>query len=201
MADGNARETEFARHPGDGLFVVGIAIGVHEHDRHRVDSRGARLDQRATRRGEIGGFFNDAIGPHALVDLDDIGIELFGLDDLLGEDFRTRLIADLQRVAETLRGEQNGLFALALQKGVGGDGRAHLHRADAASGYGLARREAQKIADALHGGVAIGFRVLGEQFAGMQMAAGVAPDNIGERAAAIDPEVPKPPVSPRVRHD
>jgi hypothetical protein len=35
----------------------------------------------------------------------------------------------------------------------------------------------------------------------MQLAAGIAPDDVGERAAAIDPEVPNSLFSPRVRHD
>ena len=201
MADGDAGEAQLAGHAGDKSLMLGIAIGVHEDDGDRVDARRPRLDQRATRGREVGRLLDDAIGSHALVDLDNIGVELFWLDDLLRENLLARLIANFQRVAETLRGKKDGLFALALQKRVGGDGGAHLHRADAPGGNGLARREAEKIADALHRRVAIGAGVLGEQLAGMQMAAGIAPDDVGEGAATIDPEVPKPPVSPRVRHD
>ncbi len=39
-------------------------------------------------------------------------------------------------------------------------------------------------------GIAIGFRVLGQQLAGVQAAIRIAADDIGKRAAAIDPEIP-----------
>ena len=48
-----------------------------------------------------GALLDRAVGEHALVDLDDVVIELLGLDDLLGEDVGPRLVADAQRVAET----------------------------------------------------------------------------------------------------
>ena len=47
----------------------------------------------------------------------------------------------------------------------------------------------EQIADRLHGGVGIG-GAFGEQFAHMQLAVGVAADDVGEGAAAVDPEIP-----------
>ena len=91
-------------------------------------------------RGEIGLLLDRAVGAHALVDLDHALEQHFGLDDLLGEDLRPRLVADAQRVAETFRGHQQRALALALEQRVGGDRGAHLHGADAAGRDRLALR-------------------------------------------------------------
>ena len=42
-----------------------------------------------------------AVGAHALVDFGDALVQHVGLDDLARENLRPRLVADLQRVAET----------------------------------------------------------------------------------------------------
>src|SRR5690606_11886548 len=86
--------------------------------------------------------------------------------------------------------QQENAVALALQKRVGGDGRSHLDLADRAGRNAVAGLQPEQVADALYGGVAIGFGVFGKQLAGMKAALRVAADNIGECAAAIDPEIP-----------
>jgi hypothetical protein len=50
--------------------------------------------------------------------------------------------------------------------------------------------QAEEVADALHGGVAIGFRIFREEFMRDQRAVGLPSDNVGESTAAIDPEIP-----------
>ena len=65
----------------------------------------------AARTRLVGRGSTVAVGEHALVDLDDAGIELLGLDDLLGENLRPRLIADLQRVAKAARRHQQRALA------------------------------------------------------------------------------------------
>ena len=109
--------------------------------------------------GEIGRALDRAVGAHALVDFGDALVQHVGLDDVAGENLRPRLVADLQRVAETFGDQQQRAVALALEQRVGGDRRAHLHRADAARRDRLAGFQAEQVADALHGGVGIGFRV------------------------------------------
>jgi len=47
--------------------MLGIAIGVHEHDRHRLDAVGERAFERGARVGEIELFFHRAVGAYALV--------------------------------------------------------------------------------------------------------------------------------------
>ena len=76
------------------------AIGVHEHDRDRLDAVGERRVS-AARAGEIERVLNGAVGAHALVDLDHALVQHLRLDDVPGEDLWPRLVADLQRVAET----------------------------------------------------------------------------------------------------
>ena len=87
-------------------------------------------------RRKIERALDRAVGAHALVDLDHLLEQHLRLDDVLGENLRPRLVADAQRVAETLGGEQQRAVALALQQRIGGDRGAHLHRADPAGGIG-----------------------------------------------------------------
>ena len=74
---------------------------------------------------------------------------MLGLDDLLGEDLRPRLVADLERVAETLGDQQQRALALALEQRIGRDRGAHLHRADRARVGSARRLQAEQIANAL----------------------------------------------------
>ncbi len=190
MADRHLRKADLARERGDGLLVIGIPIGVHEHDRDRLDAVGERGIELEAHRAEIGRAFHRAVGAHALVDLDHALEQHFGLDDVLGENLRTILVADAQRVTETFRGDQQRAVALALQQRIGGDRGAHLHGADAALRDRLAFGEAEQVADALHGGIAIGFGVFREQLVRGERAVRPPPDHVGERAAAVDPEIP-----------
>ena len=174
------------------LLVLGIAVGVHEHDRDRLDAVGAaRAASSARTASRSGALLDRAVGAHALVDLDDALVQHLGLDDVLGEDLRPRLVADAQRVAETLGGDQQRAVALALEQRVGGDRRAHLDRADAARRDRLALLQAEQVADALHGGVAIGSGFSESSLCAVQRAVRPPPDHVGEGAAAVDPEIPR----------
>ena len=53
------------------LLVLGIAVGVHEHDGDGVDAVGLRALELGAHRGEIELALDRAVGAHALVDLDD----------------------------------------------------------------------------------------------------------------------------------
>jgi hypothetical protein len=86
--------------------------------------------------------------------------------------------------------EQKRSVALALEQRVGGDRRAHLHRFDGAGRDRCTTLQAQQIADALDGSVAILFRVLRQQLVRDDFTGWLAADDIGERAATVDPELP-----------
>src|SRR5262249_53267662 len=135
-----------------------------------------------------------AVGAHALGNLERALVEHLGLDDMARENLWPRLVADAQRVAEALGDDKERALAGALQERIGGDRGAHLHRADEAFGdrfiVSEPRSTPKRLANALAGGVAIGLRVLGEKLMCDQRAVRPPPDDVGEGAAAIDPELP-----------
>ena len=73
---------------------------------------------------------------------------------------------------------------------VGADGGAHLHRGDAAGGDRRAGGQAHQLADTLNGGIAISLRVLRQDLVSVDAAVRRPADDVGEGAAAIDPELP-----------
>src|SRR5262249_51417044 len=85
--------------------------------------------------------------PSALIHLDHALVEHLRLDDVAGENFRPRLIADLEGIAKTLGDEQERALALALEQRIGRDRGAHLHRADDPLRDGFARLCADEIAN------------------------------------------------------
>ncbi len=190
MARGHLRKSELAGERRDALLVRRIAVGVHEYDRDGRDPVGVRPLERGAGFGEIGLALDRAVGAHPLVDLDDALVENIGLDDVAGKNLRARLISDFQRVAKAPGGDEQRALALALQQRIGRDRGAHLDRADAVPRDRLARGEPQKIADTLDGGVAIGLRIVREQLVGDERAVRPTADHVGERAAAVDPELP-----------
>ena len=191
MADRDLRKTHLARQRRHLSFVIGMAVGVHENDRDRFDSVGLDGVQLRTHSREIRFTLHRAVGTDALVDFNNTLVEHVRLDDMAGKDFRPRLVADLQCVAEAFGDEQRGALALALEQRIGGDRRAHFHRADVPGRDCFSRLQAKQVADALHGGVGIGFGIFRQELVRDQRSVGAAPDYVGEGAAAVDPEVPK----------
>ena len=102
MACRDLRETRCPREFGGGLLVLGIGVSMHEHDRDRRDAVSARSSQRGHRRGMIERRLDRAIGMHPLRHLGNAGIEHRRFLDAAGEDLGPRLVADLQRIAESV---------------------------------------------------------------------------------------------------
>ena len=69
------------------LLVLGIAIGMHEHDRDRLDAVGLGGFERRARAVEVERALDRAVGAHALVDLDDALEQHVGLDDVRAKIF------------------------------------------------------------------------------------------------------------------
>ena len=120
-----------------------------------------RALQRGARRVEIERALDGAIGKDTLVDLDDTLIQHVGLDDVLGEDFRPRLVADAQRVPEASGDQQQRSVAFALQQRIGGNRGAHFDGgANPSAGDRLARTHTQQPPDTFDGGVPVGLGFL-----------------------------------------
>ena len=75
-------------------------------------------------------------GAHPLVDLDHGLVQHLGKLDVKGEEVRTVLVADPQRVLEPARGYEQRALACSLEQCVRGDRGAHTHRLDGA-GVGI----------------------------------------------------------------
>jgi hypothetical protein len=159
VARRDLRKAELARERGHALLMRRISISMHEHDRDRLDAVGQRVLQLRPHRSEVGLPLHGAVGAHALGDLDHAFVQHRRLDDVAGEDLRPRLVADAQRVAKSLGDEEEGAFALAFEQRIGGDGGAHLHRADQPGRDRYAATQPEQVPDALHGGVGIGLRI------------------------------------------
>ena len=101
VADRHLAEAHLARQLCNALLVFGKTIGMHQHDGDRVDAVGFRRSKMGAHGIEIGLALDRAVGAHALVDFGHALIDQIGLDDLARENLRPRLVADLQRVAET----------------------------------------------------------------------------------------------------
>ena len=155
------------------------------------DSAGPSGIQIRTHGCQIGLTLHRAVSADALIDFNNTLVEHVRLDDVTGKDLRPRLVADLQCVAEAFGDDQNGALALALEQCIGGHRRAHLHRADVPGRDCFSRLQAKQVADALHGGIGIGFGIFRQQLVRDQRSVGAAPHNIGEGATTVDPEVPK----------
>ena len=102
MAGGNLLETDIAGERGDSAFVLAKTVSVHEHDGDAANAVALRTQKLGTHRIEVNGALDCAVGADALVDLGDAFVEHVRLDDVPGEDFRPRLVADPQRIAEAL---------------------------------------------------------------------------------------------------
>ena len=116
----------------DPALVVRVGVGVEQADRDRPDAGrrqppGRGLDARRVERPP-----DLAFGPHPLVRLQaqPARHQRLGAPVVQRIHFRNAQPAHLQDVAETLRGDEAGQRALALQHRVGRHGRAVHHPAD-----------------------------------------------------------------------
>ena len=146
--------------------------------------------QLAPRRVEVERPHDLAARADPLVDFDHALVEQRRQLDPPHEELGPVLVADPQRVGEAARDHERRALALALEQRVGRDRRPHFHRLDRAGGNRRTRREPEQLADAVHRGIAVASGILGQELVGDERAVGPARDDVGERAAAIDPELP-----------
>src|SRR6188472_3459743 len=130
MARRDLRETPLTGSACRLEFVRRVGVRMHEGNGYGPDSSGvSRLERRAD-RVEVELSFNHDVGPYAFRHFGHARVEHRRLLDAAGEDFGARLIADLERVAESVADDEQHRVALTLQQRVGGDGRAHSDACD-----------------------------------------------------------------------
>ena len=115
--------------------MLGVAVGVHQHDRDGPYAALERLLQCLPRRGGIQGSDDRAVGSDPLVDLDHVAVQQFRQHDLPIEQPWAILVGDAKRIAESARHREQKGLALAFEKRVGRHRGSHLHDFD------LARRD------------------------------------------------------------
>ena len=179
-------KAELASYFRNTLLVLVVPIAVHQHDRYRAHATlqnggKLRLDESLVQRYE-----HLAIRAHALVHLNDGLVQHLGQLDVEREKVRTVLIADPQCIAKAACGDEDRRFALAFEQGIRRHGRSHLDGVDG----GPCVTVSEQHPNPLDGGVAISARVLRQELVRNHRTLRVQCDNVGERAAPVDPELP-----------
>ena len=184
------RKAGLERQPGNAFLMLVIAVAVHENDGDRTVTfieRGLQIGTRAA-IVERDAYFT--VSPYALLDFDDFRVEQFGQRDVPVENARPVLVGDAQRIAESARDEQHGAFAFALEQGIGGHRRAHFDGFDVFDRDGRVFCHAQQMPDSGQRRVAVLPGIFREQLVGFDGTIGLSCDDVGEGAAAVDPELP-----------
>ena len=170
--------------------MIGVTVSVHEHDRDRAVPARVRFAQVTRRLILVEELQHVALRGYAFSDLVHRAVQQLGQHDVAIEEARAVLIRDAQRIAEAARDEERRRFTFAFEQRIGGDGGAHFHRADRVGGNGLIGGKSQQVPDACEGGIVIVRRVIREELVGDERAVRAARDDVGEGAAAVDPEFP-----------
>ena len=189
MRYGDFVEAEPPRALRRRALVLRMGPPVQQHDGHRAQSRAPRacqfrLESRGVERSQ-----NHAMRIDALVRLDHRRVQRRGRRDFEREDVGTILIPDAQRVGEARRGDERHGLPAAREQRIGRDGGADLHRREPP---GPAPRALENPAD--RGELAgLAGRAPARprwHLAHVQLALGRESDDIRERAAPVDPELP-----------
>ena len=183
-------EADRPRDLRDHPLVLREPVTVHQHDRDGADARLVSRAQVALDARFVERAHDFAARAHALVGLDHALVKQARQLDAAHEELRPVLVGDGERVGEALRDHQRGAFALALEERVGRDRRPHLDRLDRLGGYRGAGSKSQQVADPLHRRVAVALGILGQELVRRERAVRTTRDDVGEGAAAVDPELP-----------
>ena len=171
-------------------LVVGGDMGVQEGNGDGLDPRGPGGTQSGVERRLVQLCDHVSVGVEAFPGFDDPLVEQLRAPDLQGKQLGAGLSADPEKIAEAFCDHKQHPLALALQKRVGGDGGAHLDRADRPVGNRIAGGQRQAAPDPFDRRIAVLLRVLRQELGGLDPAIGGPRDHVGEGAAAVDPEFP-----------
>ena len=99
-------------------------------------------------------------------------------------------MANLNDIAQSLRHDEQGWLPCPLKQSISGDRGAHFDRVNRTFGNAFPICQAKKLTNAMHRCVSVIVRIMREIFARAQITTRLAGDNIGERPASINPELP-----------
>ena len=184
---GEARRTGQVADPS---FVIGVPVAVHADDGHGPEAVVVGVREGLPDRVLVQGREHLAAGRDPLAGLDYPVVQHLGQQDPAVEDPGPVLVGDAQGVGETLGNDQDGGFARALEQGVGGHRGTEPDLPDAVGGDVLAGSAPEQLPDAGHRGVPVGAGIIGEQLVRDQPPVRAPGDDVGERAAPVDPEFP-----------
>ena len=176
-------ETHLPRDLAQLPLELARAVRVQQHNR---DAAQPPLSQRAQLPPYpvwLRSLDHTALGVGPGRHLEHLLIEQLRLADLQLEDAGTRLRADLEQIPEALRDHQRAGRTPPLEQSVGRDGRAHAH---------VASRNRIRVCQAEDASNSVQWSPVGrEQLHHPHIATSrVAPQAVGEGAAAVDPELP-----------
>ena len=186
-------EARLFRDTRSRLLVRRETVAVHEDDGNAAQPRVVGGPQALAKVRLVQRLDHLALGTDALLGFDHTAVQQLGQHDVAVEQARAILVRDAQRIAKALRRDQQRRLSLALQQRVGRHGRPHLHALDRCGRHRLARLQPQQVPDSGDGGVLVLFGVLRQQLVGEQPAPRLPGHDVGERAAAVDPELPARP--------
>ena len=163
---------------------------VQAHDGDRSDAVGVDLGQVGGQPVQIRLAEDAAVGSEPLVHRHDLFIQKLRHDDVPVEDARSVLVRDAQCVAEATGDHQSCPLAMPFQQRVGGDGGSH---SDGGHLFRRNRRVRCQLEQCAYSGdscVGVADAVLRKQLVRDETAVGPPRDDVGERTAAVDPELP-----------
>jgi hypothetical protein len=192
VADRDLGESGGSRQICQAAFLLRIFPGMDQGDRTGFDAVGACLLQRCAGCGLIQRFYRCPVRPDAAGDLDTTLMQRLGQGDGQVEQTRPGLVADAQQVGKATVEQQQNARATPLQKGVGRNRGSHPDAVDARGRDRGPLGQAECHGDAGEGGVGVASGILAQQLAGGESPLWVERHDVGEGAAAIDPELPAP---------
>ena len=160
---------------------------MQQHDGDAVEAGSARGLEVARELRRVERLEHSPVRVDALGGADDARVQHLRQPDVEREDVGPLLAADPNGILESRRDDEQRRLAAPLEQRVRRDRRAHLDGRDAA--LALGRRGEQPL-DAGDGRVLVTPRIDGQELQRLELAGRRSRDDVGERAAAVDPEFP-----------
>ena len=111
--------------------MAGVFIAVHQHDSDRAIALGIGGHKSLMGADQIKRGINRAVRQHALINLNNGRIKLFGFLNIEVKNTRAPLVANCQGIAKAFGDGKQRRLAFTLKQGVGGNCGAHLDKTDA----------------------------------------------------------------------